>query len=84
MENLFFGETVESIDEFDPFMGTVSKSLEEITVFANSHYVTPKPSLVRAIDQIKIELEERIRFLNQKNYFLKHKESSKGQNSILK
>ena len=66
----FFGETVESIDEFDPFMGTVSKSLEEITVFANSHYVTPKPSLVRAIDQIKIELEERIRFFESKKLFL--------------
>ena len=51
-------------------MGTVSKSLEEITVFANSHYVTPKPSLVRAIDQIKIELEERIRFFESKKLFL--------------
>ncbi|GIR25972.1 MAG: UvrABC system protein B [Alphaproteobacteria bacterium] len=66
----FFGETVESIDEFDPFMGTVSKSLEEITVFANSHYVTPKPSLIKAIDQIKIELEERIRFFESKKLFL--------------
>ena len=47
-------------------MGTVSKSLEEITVFANSHYVTPKPSLIRAIDKIKIELEERIRFFESK------------------
>ena len=51
-------------------MGTVSKSLEEITVFANSHYVTPKPSLIRAIDQIKIELEERIRFFESKKLFL--------------
>ena len=66
----FFGETVESIDEFDPFMGTVSKSLEEITVFANSHYVTPKPSLIKAIDQIKIELDERIRFFESKKLFL--------------
>ena len=66
----FFGERVESIDEVDPFMGTVSKRLEEITVFANSHYVTPKPSLVRAIDQIKIELEERIRFFESKKLFL--------------
>ena len=66
----FFGETVESIDEFDPFLGTVSKSLEEITVFANSHYVTPKPSLIKAIDQIKIELDERIRFFESKKLFL--------------
>ena len=65
-------------------MGTVSKSLEEITVFANSHYVTPKPSLVRAIDQIKIELEERIKIFESKKLFLEAQESSKGQNSILK
>ena len=38
----FFGDTVESIDEFDPFLGLISKNLDEITVFANSHYVTPK------------------------------------------
>ena len=64
----FFGDKVESIDEFDPFLGVISKSLNEVTIFANSHYVTPKPSLKRAIEAIKIELQKRIKFLNRKNY----------------
>ena len=65
----FFGDLVESIDEFDPFLGSVSKSLESITIFANSHYVTPKPSLKRAIDKIKVELDERVKYFEKKNYF---------------
>ena len=69
MENFFFGETVESIDEFDPFLGIISKTLDEISIFANSHYVTPKPSLNKAIDQIKEELETRIKYFEEKNYF---------------
>ena len=66
----FFGDKVESIDEFDPFLGSISKSLDKITVFANSHYVTPKPSLKKAIDQIRIELDERVRYFEEKKLFL--------------
>ncbi len=66
----FFGETVESIDEFDPFLGIISKTLDEISIFANSHYVTPKPSLNKAIDQIKNELETRIKYFEEKKLFL--------------
>ncbi len=65
-----FGDLVESIDEFDPFLGTVSESMEEITIFANSHYVTPRPSLKKAIDKIKIELEKRIIFFESQKLFL--------------
>ena len=66
----FFGDTVETIDEFDPFLGTISDSLEEVTIFANSHYVTPKPSLKNAIDQIRFELEDRIKYFEQKKLFI--------------
>ncbi len=66
----FFGDKVESIDEFDPFLGSISKSLDKITVFANSHYVTPKPSLKKAIDQIRIELNERVKYFEEKKLFL--------------
>ncbi len=66
----FFGDSVESIDEFDPFLGTISKNLEEITIFANSHYVTPKPSLRSAVDAIKDELSKRIRYFESKKLFL--------------
>ena len=57
-----YGDEIESIDEFDPFLGTISKNLEEITIYANSHYVTPKPSLNRAIEKIRTELAERIKY----------------------
>ncbi len=66
----FFGDKVESIDEFDPFLGTITKSLDEIIIFANSHYVTPKPSLKKAIDQIREELKDRISFFESKNLLI--------------
>ena len=66
----FFGDKVESIDEFDPFFGVISKSLDEITIFANSHYVTPKPSLNRAIDAIREELKTRIKYFESKKLFI--------------
>ena len=70
MESIFFGDKVESIDEFDPFLGTITKSLDEIIIFANSHYVTPKPSLKKAIDQIREELKDRISFFESKNLLI--------------
>ncbi len=66
----FFGNTIESIDEFDPFLGTVSKSLDMVTIYANSHYVTPKPSLQKAVKQIKNELVERIAFFEKEKLLL--------------
>ncbi len=66
----FFGDKVESIDEFDPFLGSISKSLDEITIFANSHYVTPKPSLDRAIEAIREELKTRIKYFESKKLFI--------------
>ena len=66
----FFGDKVESIDEFDPFLGVISKSLDEITIFANSHYVTPKPSLNRAIDAIREELKTRIKYFESKKLLI--------------
>ncbi|MEE2694886.1 MAG: excinuclease ABC subunit UvrB [Pseudomonadota bacterium] len=66
----FFGNSIESIDEFDPFLGVISKSFQEVTIFANSHYVTTKPSLKKAIEKIRNELAERIRFFESKKMFL--------------
>ena len=66
----FFGDTIESIDEFDPFLGIVSKSLDEITIIANSHYVTPKPSLKKAVEKIKDELIDRINFFESEKMYL--------------
>ncbi|MDY6923990.1 MAG: excinuclease ABC subunit UvrB [Pseudomonadota bacterium] len=53
-----FGDELESIQEFDPLTGKKTADLEEVTVYAASHYVTPRPSLNQAITGIKAELKE--------------------------
>ena len=50
----FFGNNVESIKEFDPFLGTITKEFENISIYANSHYVTPKPSLQKLLGKLKL------------------------------
>ncbi len=56
----FFGEELESITEFDPLTGAKTGSFEQIRVYANSHYVTPKPTLQQAIVGIRKELRQRL------------------------
>jgi excinuclease ABC subunit B len=55
-----FGDTIESIEEFDPLTGHKQDELEFIKVYANSHYVTPRPTLIQAIKGIKSELKWRL------------------------
>ena len=55
-----FGDEVESIVEFDPLTGQRTDELDAIRIFANSHYVTPKPTLQQAIKLIAKELKTRI------------------------
>src|SRR4051812_13189746 len=59
-----FGDEVESIEEFDPLTGHKSDELEFIKVYANSHYVTPRPTLLQAMSAIKDELRWRLGQLN--------------------
>ena len=59
----FWDDEVEKIYEFDYLTGERIKKLDEITIFANSHYVTPRPTLEQAIDLIQDELGERIKEL---------------------
>ena len=56
----FFGDEVEAIAEFDPLTGKKSAELSTIKLYANSHYVTPRPTLIQAIDGIKRELKQRL------------------------
>ncbi|MCP4824570.1 MAG: DEAD/DEAH box helicase family protein, partial [Shimia sp.] len=56
----FFGEELESITEFDPLTGEKTGTFEQVRVYANSHYVTPKPTLTQAIINIKKELRTRL------------------------
>ena len=55
-----FGDELESICEFDPLTGKKNEDLEKIKVYANSHYVTPRPTLQQAMVLIKKELKKRI------------------------
>ena len=56
----FFGDEVEDIKEFDPLTGEFIQSFEEVKIFANSHYITPKPRLENAIKEIKKDLKIRL------------------------
>ncbi len=60
-----FGDEIESIQEFDPLTGAKSADLELVKIYANSHYVTPKPTLAQAITGIKTELKQRLDQLNR-------------------
>ncbi len=55
-----FGDDVEAITEFDPLTGEKTDELELVKLYANSHYVTPKPTLQQAIKSIKKELKQRL------------------------
>jgi excinuclease ABC subunit B len=55
-----FGDTVESLVEFDPLTGAKTDEFSLVKVYANSHYVTPKPTLKQAIRGIKEELKARL------------------------
>jgi len=59
-----WGDEIEAVQEFDPLTGEKTADLKEITVYANSHYVTPRPTLTQAIKDIKIELKDRLAELN--------------------
>jgi excinuclease ABC subunit B len=56
----FFGEELEAITEFDPLTGEKTDNFEKIRIYANSHYVTPKPTMQQAIIGIKRELRMRL------------------------
>ena len=65
-----FGDEIESIHEFDPLTGEKTAALPSITIYANSHYVTPRPTLAQAIIEIKAELRERVKELTAQGKLL--------------
>jgi len=56
----FFGEELEAIIEFDPLTGVKTDTFKQIRIYANSHYVTPRPTIQQAIKGIKGELALRL------------------------
>nr|WP_166174947.1 excinuclease ABC subunit UvrB [Altererythrobacter segetis] len=66
----FFGDEIEAISEFDPLTGSKGASLDSVRVYANSHYVTPGPTMKQATQAIRFELEERLKELHAEGRLL--------------
>ncbi len=66
----FFGDELEKLDEFDPLTGEKTKKMNSVRIYANSHYVTPRPTLTQAIKKIKVDLLKRLEELNKNNQLL--------------
>ena len=60
-----FGDEIERIEELDPLTGAKTDELSFVKIYANSHYVTPRPTLLQAIASIKAELRQRLEELNR-------------------
>jgi excinuclease ABC subunit B len=56
---VMFGDEIEKIVEMDPLTGEKGAELDAVKLYANSHYVTPKPTLTQAAEQIKVDLKLR-------------------------
>jgi excinuclease ABC subunit B len=65
-----FGDEIESIEEFDPLTGRKSDELSFVKIYANSHYVTPRPTLLQAMGSIREELRWRLEQLNAQGRLL--------------
>ncbi len=68
----FFGDDIEEIVEFDPLTGRKIATLNSVRVYANSHYVTPGPTMKQATEAIKHELAERLKELEAEGKLIEH------------
>ena len=68
----FFGDEIEQIVEFDPLTGEKSATLNSIRIYANSHYVTPGPTMKQAAEAIRHELSERLKELEAEGKLIEH------------
>ena len=68
----FFGDEIEGIKEFDPLTGEFIQEFDEVKIFANSHYITPKPRLENAIKEIKNDLKIRLDDFDRDKKLLEH------------
>ena len=62
-----FDDEIESLQLFDPLTGKVRQKIPRFTVYPGSHYVTPRETVLRAIETIKAELRERLDFFRKEN-----------------
>ena len=62
-----FDEEIEGLSFFDPLTGEVLRKVARLTVYPKTHYATPRDTIVKAIDQIRLELRDRLRELRENN-----------------
>ena len=62
-----FDDEIENLQLFDPLTGRVKQKIPRFTVYPSSHYVTPRETVLRAVETIKIELRERLEFFRKEN-----------------
>jgi excinuclease ABC subunit B len=62
-----FDDEIDSLQLFDPLTGRVRQKIPRFTVYPGSHYVTPRSTVLRAIETIKLELRERLEFFRKEN-----------------
>ena len=65
-----FDDEIESLSYFDPLTGEVVRRVPRLTIFPKSHYVTPRETLLAAVDEIKVELKARLEYLRKVNKLL--------------
>ncbi len=62
-----FGDEIDNLSSFDPLTGALIQKLPRCTIYPKSHYVTPREQLLKAIEEIKLELPERLKELEKSN-----------------
>jgi len=62
-----FDDEVESLSAFDPLTGEIIRKLPRFTFYPKSHYVTPRETLLEAVEKIKVELKDRLDYLRNQN-----------------
>ncbi len=62
-----FDDEIESLQLFDPLTGRVRQKIPRFTVYPGSHYVTPRSTVLRAIETIKLELRDRLEYFRKEN-----------------
>ncbi|GLQ25003.1 hypothetical protein GCM10007853_28770 [Algimonas ampicilliniresistens] len=66
----FFGDEIDSITEFDPLTGKTGRTIDKVRVYANSHYVTPRPTVQSAMKGIKAELDKTLKLFESQGKLL--------------
>lgn len=75
-----FGDEIDSLKEFDPVTGAITKTKKTITIFPASHFVTSDIKLQKALENIRIELDERLKYFKENNKLLEYQRLSERVN----